>query len=82
MQRVLDVEASTEGRDLGSVIRDIRAKIAGLGTLPAGIQIKIRGQNEVMEESFQSLLLGCLWRSCSSIFRWWCCFNLGSIPFI
>jgi multidrug efflux pump subunit AcrB len=49
-----------EGRDLGSVIRDVRARVARLGNLPPGIQIKIRGQNEVMEESFRSLLLGLL----------------------
>jgi len=60
VQRVLDVEASVEGRDLGSVIRDIRAKVAALGKLPPSIQIKIRGQNQVMEESFRSLLLGLL----------------------
>jgi multidrug efflux pump subunit AcrB len=58
VQRVIDVEASVEGRDLGSVVRDIRKKIAALGNLPPGIQIKIRGQNEVMEQSFSSLLLG------------------------
>ncbi|HTS70844.1 MAG TPA: efflux RND transporter permease subunit, partial [Terriglobia bacterium] len=51
---------NVEGRDLGGVIRDIRAKIAGLGNLPASIQILIRGQNQVMEESFRSLLLGLL----------------------
>ena len=60
VQRVLDVNANVEGRDLGGVIRDIRAKIAGLGNLPASIQILIRGQNQVMEESFRSLLLGLL----------------------
>ena len=58
VQRVLDVEASVEGRDLGAVIRDIRAKITALGKLPPSIQINIRGQNQVMEESFRSLLLG------------------------
>jgi multidrug efflux pump subunit AcrB len=58
VQRVLDVEASVEGRDLGSVVRDIRKKVAALGDLPPSIQIKIRGQNQVMEESFRSLLLG------------------------
>jgi len=58
VQRVLDVEASVEGRDLGSVIRDIRQKVAALGNLPPSIQVKIRGQNQVMEESFRSLLLG------------------------
>ncbi len=58
VQRVIDVEANVEGRDLGSVVRDIRAKIAALGNLPPSIMIKIRGQNEVMEQSFRSLGLG------------------------
>jgi multidrug efflux pump subunit AcrB len=60
VQRVVDIEASVEGRDLGAVIHDIRSKVAALGSLPASIQILIRGQNEVMEESFRSLLLGLL----------------------
>ncbi|MBZ5515244.1 MAG: efflux RND transporter permease subunit, partial [Acidobacteriia bacterium] len=58
VQRVLDVEASVEGRDLGAVMRDLRRKVAALGTLPPTIQIQIRGQSEVMQQSFQSLLLG------------------------
>jgi multidrug efflux pump subunit AcrB len=60
LQRVLDVEASVEGRDLGAVIHDIRAKVSALGNLPPSIQILIRGQNQVMEDSFRSLLLGLL----------------------
>ncbi len=58
VQRVLDVAANAEGRDLGSVVRDIQAKIAALGKLPPGVKINIRGQNEVMTESFRSLGLG------------------------
>ena len=58
VQRVLDVEGSVDGRDLGSIIRDIRQKIAALGTLPPGMRINVRGQNQVMEESFRSLLEG------------------------
>jgi multidrug efflux pump subunit AcrB len=58
VQRVLDVAANAVGRDLGSVVRDIEAKIAGLGKLPPGVRINIRGQNEVMTESFRSLGLG------------------------
>ncbi len=58
VQRVIDVEANVEGRDLGSVVRDIRARIVALGKLPPSIAIKIRGQNEVMEQSFESLGLG------------------------
>jgi multidrug efflux pump subunit AcrB len=60
VQRVLDVETGVEGRDLGAVIHDIRAKIAALGHLPPSIQIIVRGQNQVMEDSFRSLLLGLL----------------------
>jgi multidrug efflux pump subunit AcrB len=58
IQRVLNVGASIEGRDLGSVARDIERKIADLGKLPPGTFITLRGQNEVMYESFRSLGLG------------------------
>jgi len=58
VQRVLDVEGSLDGRDLGSVTHDIRQKIAQLGVLPPGMHVNVRGQNTVMEESFRSLLLG------------------------
>ena len=58
VQRVLDFGASVEGRDLGSVAKDIEAKIKGLGQLPKGMKVTVRGQNEVMNESFRSLGLG------------------------
>ncbi|HEV2495528.1 MAG TPA: efflux RND transporter permease subunit [Terriglobia bacterium] len=58
VQRVLDVEGSADGRDMGAVIHDIRQKIAALGKLPPGMRINVRGQNQVMEESFRSLLEG------------------------
>ncbi|MGZ3426295.1 MAG: efflux RND transporter permease subunit, partial [Polyangia bacterium] len=58
VQRVLDIGASVEGRDLGSVASDINAKIKELGPLPKGMKITVRGQNEVMSESFRSLGLG------------------------
>jgi multidrug efflux pump subunit AcrB len=58
VQRVIDVTANVEGRDLGGVIGDIGKKIAALGKLPAGMAIKIRGQGEVMAEAFHSLGLG------------------------
>jgi multidrug efflux pump subunit AcrB len=56
--RVLDVTASVEGRDLGSVVRDISRTVAGLGTLPPGMSVTVRGQGEVMDEAFSSLGLG------------------------
>lgn len=58
VQRVMDVMANVEGRDLGGAIKEIRQRIASLGELPQGVQITVEGQNTVMEESFRSLALG------------------------
>ena len=58
VQRVLDVEADVEGRDLGSVATDIEKKIDVLRPFPPGTRIHLRGQNEVMSQSFRSLGLG------------------------
>ncbi len=58
VQRVLDVEGDVEGRDLGSVAKDIGRRIASLKPLPPGSRITLRGQNEVMFQSFKSLALG------------------------
>ena len=58
VQRVLDVAARVDGRDLGSVASDIQKKINSLGQLPPGMRIRLRGQNEVMTQSFRSLGLG------------------------
>jgi multidrug efflux pump subunit AcrB len=58
VQRVVDVMANLRGRDLGSVAADIQKKIGALGELPKGTKIVVRGQNEVMRQSFRSLGLG------------------------
>ncbi len=58
VQRVIDVGANVEGRDLGTVAADIQKKIDGLGKLPPGMKITLRGQNQVMNQSFRSLGLG------------------------
>ena len=58
VQRVIDVMANVEGRDLGSVVKDIRTQIKALGELPPGVKIALKGQNEVMEDSFRSLAGG------------------------
>ena len=58
VQRVIDVGANVEGRDLGAVAGDIQKKIDELGKLPPGMKITLRGQNEVMNDSFRSLGLG------------------------
>lgn len=58
VQRVLDVTANVEDRDLGSVTSRLEKEIASLGELPLGVRIVVRGQGEVMNSSFQSLGLG------------------------
>ena len=58
VQRVIDVGANVTGRDLGAVAADIQRRIDGLGKLPAGMKVTLRGQNQVMQESFRSLGLG------------------------
>ena len=58
VQRVLDVDADVEGRDLGSTAQDIEKRIDALKPLPPGTRITLHGQNEIMYQSFRSLALG------------------------
>jgi multidrug efflux pump subunit AcrB len=58
IQRVVDVTANVEGRDLGSVLGGINRVIRSLGPLPPGMNIRVRGQGEIMNESFRKLGLG------------------------
>jgi multidrug efflux pump subunit AcrB len=59
IQRVIDVAANVEGRDLGSVAAEINKAIAEVQKdLPSSTKIFLRGQNEVMENSFRMLGFG------------------------
>ena len=58
VQRVVDIFATPEGRDLGSVIREIEKEIKNLGVLPKGMKISINGQSRVMKEAFSKLSVG------------------------
>jgi multidrug efflux pump subunit AcrB len=58
VQRVMDVNASVSGRDLGSVTSDVQKAIASLGKLPAEQKIVIRGESQAMRESFITLGAG------------------------
>ncbi|MEA2907051.1 MAG: hypothetical protein QOI12_4438 [Alphaproteobacteria bacterium] len=59
IQRVIDVNANVEGRDLGSAAAEIKLAIAEVQkTLPSTSKIFLRGQNEVMENSFRLLGFG------------------------
>ena len=55
VQRVIDVLCAVSGRDLGSVSANVQRAINGLGTLPAGTHVVIRGQSAAMRESFKTL---------------------------
>ena len=59
VQRVIDIAANVDGRDLGSTAADIQKAIDEVSKgLPITTRIDIRGQNEVMQASFRSLGLG------------------------
>ncbi len=59
IQRVIDVAANVEGRDLGSTAAEIKKVIAEVQKdLPSQTKIVLRGQNEVMEKSFKMLGFG------------------------
>lgn len=59
IQRVTDVFANVEGRDIGSVAKDIEKKLEVLRKeLPEGYSITIRGEVQSMKEGFNNLGLG------------------------
>src|ERR1035437_5465742 len=61
VQPVIDVYASTQGRDLGGVASDIMKALKPFQEhLPRGTQIVVRGQIETMESSFFGLGVGLL----------------------
>jgi multidrug efflux pump subunit AcrB len=63
VQRVIDIAANVDGRDLGGTVRDIQRRIAEITAgkdFPKTAKIVTRGQYEVMMSSFESLLLGLL----------------------
>ncbi|MDD1621267.1 MAG: efflux RND transporter permease subunit [Methylococcaceae bacterium] len=56
---VFNIYASVEGRDLGSVSRDIDALVAeSRGALPRGVELTVRGQIETLNSSFVGLSSG------------------------
>ena len=63
VQRVLDIAANIDGRDLGGVVSDIKRKLDAMTAekdFPAVAKINIRGQYQVMNSSFGSLIGGLL----------------------
>ncbi|MGH7726698.1 MAG: efflux RND transporter permease subunit [Candidatus Eiseniibacteriota bacterium] len=56
-QRRLAVSCNVQGRDLGSVVRDVRAAVARDVTLPPGYRLELGGQFESQESATRSLTL-------------------------
>jgi multidrug efflux pump subunit AcrB len=55
IQRVIDVNCAVSGRDLGSTSAEVQRAIDGLGMLPPGTKVVIRGQSDAMRQSFKTL---------------------------
>jgi multidrug efflux pump subunit AcrB len=55
-QRIVDVTANVQGRDLGSVASDIRNNLAKLD-IPSGFELKLSGNVEQQQKTFMDLLL-------------------------
>jgi multidrug efflux pump subunit AcrB len=57
--RTFDVQANVEGRDLGAVVDDINAALAGIKKqAPPGTRFALKGQAESMDASFDGLRSG------------------------
>jgi Cu/Ag efflux pump CusA len=57
VQRKVVVMCNTSGRDLGSVVGDIRARVAAAVPMPAGYRVDYGGQFESAEQASRTLLL-------------------------
>ena len=63
VQRVLDIAANIDGRDLGGVVSDIKRRIDEMTAekdFPTNSKVVIRGQYQVMNASFENLIGGLL----------------------
>ncbi|MCE1187543.1 MAG: efflux RND transporter permease subunit [Ignavibacteria bacterium] len=55
-QRIVEVTANFDGRDLGSIAKDIDAKLKNL-QVPSGFQVTMSGNVEQQQKTFSDLLL-------------------------
>ena len=60
VQRKIVISANTDGRDVGSVVRDIRQRIEQEIILPEGYHIEYGGQFESQERASRTLSLLCI----------------------
>nr|WP_228531127.1 MULTISPECIES: efflux RND transporter permease subunit [Myxococcaceae] len=56
LRPLVAVTGRLEGRDLGSVTRDVEARLAGLAP-PPGVELRLGGQRDSQQQSFRDLAL-------------------------
>lgn len=59
-QRYITITANIFPKDKGAVFNDVRQAIAGMGKLPGGARILLKGQPELLQQTLQSLQFGLL----------------------
>jgi multidrug efflux pump subunit AcrB len=59
-QRYITITANVHREDFGSVFRQVRSCISDMGKLPGGTKIQLRGQPELLQQTFSNLGLGLL----------------------
>jgi multidrug efflux pump subunit AcrB len=57
-QRYITITANIQQKDKGATYAKVRNLIAGMGKLPGGARILLRGQNDLLQQTLQSLQLG------------------------
>jgi multidrug efflux pump subunit AcrB len=57
-QRYITITANIQQPDVGAAFRSVRQAIAGMGKLPNGAKILLRGQPELLDQTLQSLQFG------------------------
>jgi multidrug efflux pump subunit AcrB len=57
LYRTFNVLINTEGRDIGSVAKDVEARLKNV-QVPAGMRVELRGEYERMNDSFRRLGFG------------------------
>jgi HAE1 family hydrophobic/amphiphilic exporter-1 len=58
-ERIINIRANTEGRDLGSILGDVRSLIRTI-SIPKGLSITFGGDYEDQQEAFGELMIGLL----------------------
>jgi multidrug efflux pump subunit AcrB len=57
-QRYITITANIQPEDRGAVFKQVRGAIAGMGKLPTGARILLRGQSDLLDQTLQSLQFG------------------------